>query len=39
MNHKSCVHQISEIGLMKQVQLSCERDHIRVEVRSGGLVM
>ena len=39
MNHKSCVHQISEIGLMKQVRLSCERDHIGAEVRSGGLVM
>ena len=37
VNRKTCVHQISEINLMKQVQMSC--GHISAGVHSGGSTM
>ena len=41
MNRKSYVHQISEIGLIEQVRLSCEREcgRIGAEVCRGGSAM
>ena len=41
MNRKSYVHQISEIGLIERVRLSCkcERGRVGVELRRGGSAM
>ena len=41
MNRKSYVHQISEIGPIERVRLSCEREcgRVRAEVHRGGSAM
>ena len=39
MNRKSYVHQISEIGPIERVRLSCERDRVGAEACRGGSVM